>query len=76
MAAAASKSIEMHGDAPKSVPDPFQASWQASPCISMDLDAAAAADVAAAAAARCVHTLKMERKKILKSNKHRSKQFH
>ena len=52
-AAAASRSIGKHCDAPKLVPDPFQASWQASPCISMDLDAAATA----AAAARCVHTL-------------------
>ena len=56
-AAAASRSIGKHCDAPKSVPDPFQASWQASPCISMDLDAAAATAADAAAAARCVHTL-------------------
>ena len=40
--------MQVNGDAPKSVPDLFQASWEASPCISMDL----------AAAARCVHTLK------------------
>ena len=45
--------MQVNGDAPKLVPDPFQASWEASPCISMDL----ATDADAAAAARCVHTL-------------------
>ena len=52
--------MQVNRDAPKSVPDPFQASWEALPCISMDLAAAAAADAdtAAAAPVRCVHTLK------------------
>ena len=36
--------MQVNGDAPKSVPDPFQVSWEVSPCISMD-------------AARRVHTL-------------------
>ena len=48
--------MQVNGDAPKSVPDPFQASWEASPCISMDLATATAAD----AAARCVHSLMVQ----------------
>ena len=51
--------MQVNGDAWEWVWDPFQASWEASPCISMDLatDTAAATDATAAADARCVHTL-------------------
>ena len=45
--------MQVNGDAWEWVWDPFQASWEASPCISMDL----ATDTAAAADARGVHTL-------------------
>ena len=43
--------MQVNGNVPKSVPDPFQASWEGSPCISMDLAIAAHVDAAANAAA-------------------------